>query len=62
MSSFNCDLKGKEKIRININDSNFKEYKKRSPKSKIDEYLIIGFDTEYQTRSDQEGLDTVLLS
>ena len=62
MSSFNCDLKGKEKIRININDSNFKEYKKRSPKSKIDEYLIIGFDTEYQTRSDQEGLDNELLS
>jgi len=68
MKEFNCDLKGKEKVRINISDSDFAEYKKQTFNTKINEFLIIGFDTEFQsqTKQDSDGkkvrLDNELLS
>ena len=61
MKSYKQDPDNSNRLSISLSESNFNsstDLRRRNPES----YLIIGFDTEYQSRNSVSGLDNQLLS
>ena len=48
MKENKCDPDGKELIKISLGEKNFADLRPKN--SKVSEYLIFGFDTEYQSK------------
>lgn len=55
MKTFKCDLEGKETVSIKLDRSNFEQFKLQTRNSKVVSYLIIGFDTEYQSKGIEDS-------
>ena len=60
MKTFKCDPDGKESIRISLSEKDFAD--PRPKNSKVSEYLILGFDTEYQSKLLNDTINNDLLS
>ena len=48
-------MKKFKQLKSSVQESDFLPFKKTGPNSKIDDYLIIGFDTEYVSKSINDG-------